>query len=357
MFKLKEYNDCEQIYSLNDRHSGLNAIIAIHNTTLGPAIGGCRLIDASNEDKALPIVMKLAKSMTYKSVMAHVNYGGGKSIIVKPKGHFDRKILFKTFGKFVNSLGGKYITAIDSGSTMKDMDIVSQQTPYVTGYTQQNNNEVLDPSYYTAQGVLASLFSAMKYRYNSVDLSERKILVKGIGNVGYHLVKLLYMHNAKTFVSDIDVEKCKRCESEFQSTIINPENIFNSSYDIICPCDIECTVTEANIQSINTSVLVGATNNQLENDNLAEKLARKKILYCPDYIVNSGGLIYVTKLYENKSLTNIMNEIKKLADTTEEVLKYADTKHLSTKAAADEIAERRIEHFKLHNLIKESVQA
>lgn len=340
-FELKESSQCEQIYSFYDRDSGLKAIIAIHNTSLGPAIGGCRMIDYISEDHALNDVINLAKSMTYKAVMAGVKYGGGKSVIINSKKKVSREALFTVFGKLVDKLQGRYITAIDSGTTMEDMEIVSRQTKYVTGYEHQNKG-LLDPSYYTAHGVIQSLYAAIKYKYNSTKLIGKKILIKGVGNVGYNLAKFLYAENANLFICDIDIAKCKKCEYEFNATIVKPNEIFNYSYDIICPCDTGYTVTEQNINDIRTNILIGATNNQLENDALADELTKRNILYCPDYVVNSGGLIYVTELYENNPTRDIMNKIRKLTVITEQVLRYAYSEKISTKAAADKIVENRL---------------
>jgi leucine dehydrogenase len=342
IFKLEKNSQCEKIYSLNNENPDFKAIIAIHSTRLGPAIGGCRMIDYINEDEALADAIRLAKSMTYKSAMAGIQYGGGKSVIIKPKNSFNKNDLFVAFGNFVNSLEGKYITAIDSGTTMDDMKVVSHYTPYVTGYTNQTNS-LLNPSYYTAHGVLQSIYASINHKYNSQDLKGKKILIKGIGNVGYYLAKFLHQKEVKLFVSDIDIKKSKKCEDEFNANIIHSEEVYNYNYNIICPCDTSYTITEKNISSIKTDIIVGATNNQLENDDLAHELAKQGILYCPDYVANSGGLIYVTELYTKKSTTNIMNKIKNIASATEKILQYADSQKISTKEAADQIAERRIE--------------
>lgn len=341
LLEFKKEESCEQIYSLYDRKSGLKAIIAIHNTALGAAIGGCRMMDYISENEALADVTRLAKNMTYKSAMAGVKYGGGKSVILKPKNSLDRKLLFTTFGKFINKLQGQYITAIDSGTTLDDMEIISHQTPYVTGYAYQIKR-LINPAYYTALGVLQSLYAAIAYKYNCFDLIGKKILIKGVGNVGYCLAKLLHKQNIKLFISDLDIQKAKRYENELKATFVDPDAIFNNNYNIVCPCDTEFTVTEKNILSIKTDILLGATNNQLEHDYLADELANKGILYCPDYVVNSGGLIYVAALYEKKSTQDILDKIKKLSATTENILKYADTHQISTKASADKMAEEII---------------
>jgi leucine dehydrogenase len=167
-------------------------------------------------------------------------------------------------------------------------------------------------------------------------------LIKGVGNVGYCLAKLLHKQNVKLFITDLDIQKAKRYENELKATFVDPDAIFNNNYNIVCPCDTEFTVTEKNILSIKTDILLGATNNQLEHDYLADELANKGILYCPDYVVNSGGLIYVAALYEKKSTQDILDKIKKLYATTENILKYADTHQLSTKASADKMAEEII---------------
>lgn len=338
-FELKESSQCEQIYTLYDKSSGLMVAVALHTTRLGPTMGGCRMIDYIDEEEALADVTRLAKSMTYKSALAGIKYGGGKSVIIKPR-RFDRKKLFTTFGKFVDTLNGKYITAVDSGTSSDDMKTVACQTSYVTGYTHQAN--FINPSYCTAQGIFQSLCSTLAYKHGSCDFAGKKILIKGIGSVGYFLAKLLYEKNVKLFVSDIDIEKSKRCERELNAIVIKPENILDNRYDVISPCDTEFTVTRENVSFIKTDILIGATNNQLEYDDLAEELAINGVLYCPDYVVNAGGLICVASLYEKKSHHSIMHHIKNIALTTEQVLKYAETHHISTKVAADQIATEKL---------------
>lgn len=327
-------DDCENIYIFYDRKTSLQALIAINSTTLGPAIGGCRMIPYETEEEAFNDVTKLARSMTYKSAIAGIPYGGGKSVIIPPKGEYDRTPLFKAFGKLVNSLQGEYITAIDSGTNMQDMQVVSSMTPFVTGYNNQFNCK-FNPSYYTAIGVFEALIASAKYKYGNIDIAQRKVHVKGVGNVGRFMVEFLTKQGAEVYISDIDPKKISICSQETGAIPLVQGEKGTVKIDILCPCDVQPTVTENNIKDITADIIVGATNNQLEKDYLADELRAKGILYCPDYLANCGGLIYVTDLYERSSDGDIGKKLSVIQQTAQKIFQLADDRNISTKEATD----------------------
>lgn len=333
-FEKINQNDSENLYVVYDRKSSLQAIIAINSTTLGAAIGGCRMIPYKTDEEAFDDVTKLARSMTFKSAIAGICYGGGKSVIIPPKKEYDRASLFKAFGELVNSLQGKYITAIDSGTSMQDMQIVSTVTPFVTGYNNQKNCQ-FNPSYYTALGVLEALLASAEYKYGTSDIAQRKIHVKGIGNVGRFMVDFLIKKGAEVYISDIDSRKVSICSQETGAVPLVHSDGGNVRVDILCPCDVHPTVTEENVKDITANIIVGATNNQIKNDHLADELKAKDILYCPDYLANSGGLIYVTDLYDNSLAGNINDKLAKIRQTAHKIFQLAEKQNISTKEAAD----------------------
>lgn len=350
-FNKIKLTDSENVYVFYDRAAEVRAIIAIHSTALGPAIGGCRMIPYSTEEEALDDVSRLARSMTYKCALANVNYGGGKSVILASELSYDRAELFRTFGRFVNSLGGRYITAIDSGTTMEDMKVVAGVTAYVTGYNDQAHCSS-NPSYYTARGVMESLLATVEFKYRHNNLREKKVLVKGVGSVGSFMVKFLKERGAEIYITDIDTQKIQACSQATGATPITVKEMYSLDLDILCPCDVDHTITKDNIRDISAKIIVGATNNQLETDLLAQNLLMKGILYCPDYVANSGGLIYVTDLYEGNSLGEINQKLSEIRKTTMKVLDLAKEKKISTKKAADLLAETKIKESRSQDLRK-----
>lgn len=346
--------DSENVYIFYDRAADVRAIIAIHSTALGPAIGGCRMLPYGTEEEALDDVSRLARSMTYKSALANVNYGGGKSVILASESDQDRSQIFRAFGRFVDSLSGNYITAIDSGTTMEDMKTVSSVTSYVTGYNDQKHNDqnncFSNPSYYTAKGVMESLLAAVEFKHGCNNLHDKKIFVKGVGSVGSFMVKFLKERGAEVYITDIDTQKVKTCSQKMGAIPLMAKDMYSLDFDILCPCDVNYTITEDNIRNISANIIVGATNNQLETDSLAQDLLMRDILYCPDYVANSGGLMYVTDLYEGNPLEGINQKLNGIHDTTMEVFRLSERNKISTKEAADLLAETKIKESSVQNL-------
>lgn len=325
-------------------------IISIDSTTKGPAVGGCRFINYESLEHAKKDALNLSKSMTFKASGANINYGGGKSVIYRKNKDIitntQRDQIIEFFAQCVNSLNGRYITAIDSGTDVFDMEKISKITPYVTGYKNQTEYDI-NPSYFTAIGVI----NAINKGYSKLNLSfdESNILVKGVGNVGLFLVDYLTKKNANIFVIEKDAKKAEKYINQYNYKIISNNDIANYQFDLFAPCDIGPSITNDNIDSLNVKLIAGAANNQLESDEIGLKLKQKNILYCPDYIINSGGLISITAIYENPNMT--ISEIEKLLnnipDTLEEIFRISDLYNISTKNASDIIALERLKNVKI----------
>ena len=290
MFDKIEHAHLSELHFKCDETSQLKSIIAIHNTKLGPALGGCRCIEYDSEDSAVDDVIRLAKGMSYKAALAGVPQGGGKAVIMKPKHIDNRQALYQSFGRFVNELGGRYITAVDSGTNLEDMDQVSKVTPHVSG----SNQDGLDPSPITALGVFAGIQAAVKHQLNRDDLKDIHVAIQGIGNVGYELADLLYKAGARLTLADINAEKLQRSKVRFNANVVAPEEIYAVPCDVFAPCGLGAIINDQTINQLQCSVVAGSANNQLAEPHHGDTLHQKEILYAPDYVINAGGLIQVS---------------------------------------------------------------
>ncbi len=316
MFEQMSKMGLQEIHFKRDEQSGLCAIIAVHNLNLGDGLGGCRFIEYPSTELAIKDAMRLAQGMSYKSALAGLSQGGAKSVIVKPKKIHDRTKLFEAFGDFVNEMGGRYITAVDSGTKSSDMDIIASKTKFVTSTSQMG-----DPSLYTAQGVFECIKTCLTLVKNLPnDLSATKIAVQGLGNVGYILCKLLSQAGATLFVSDIDTEKVDQCCREFSATSVKPEDIYTLNCDVFSPCGLGGILNEKNIKKLNCKAVIGSANNQLNELKDGESLHEKGILYAPDYLVNSGGLIFVSLKYQGHDEATISKRILNIPKKLEEII-------------------------------------
>ena len=305
----------------HDRDSQLTAIIAIHNTHNGPALGGCRFIPYDTFDQALIDAARLAHSMSLKAAISKLPFGGGKAVIMRPPEPFDRQALFKAFGAFVQELGGRYITAEDSGTTVDDMDNIHATTQFVTGcsmYTTQHK----DPSPLTALGVRRAMESASQFHLDK-PISDCHIAIKGVGNVGYHLAKECAQLGAQLSIADIDTNRCQQIAKEFNTKIINTEEIHALPCDIYAPCALSNAVTNDNIHQLQCKIIAGAANNQLEDDALAKTLAKQNILYLPDFMINAGGLIHVAGQFNGESEQQTDTKVSQIYNTTQTILSRA----------------------------------
>jgi leucine dehydrogenase len=291
--KLSKY-DFGEVHLKLDKSTHLQAIVAIHDSRLGPALGGCRFIEYDSDDAAITDALRLARGMTYKAALAGLAHGGGKSVIVKPKRHFDRVALFRAFGRFIEDLRGHYITAEDSGTGLEDMEIVRTQTKWVTGIDPSHGGSG-DPSPFTALGVRRGIEACVKFKLGKDDLKGVHVAVQGVGHVGYHLCKELHAAGAKLTVADVDRLKSERATREFGAAVTGIDEVAGVDCDVFAPCALGAGLNDNTIPLLKAKIVAGAANNQLAEPRHGDDLYARGILYAPDYAINAGGLVNVAQ--------------------------------------------------------------
>ncbi|HTA63335.1 MAG TPA: Glu/Leu/Phe/Val dehydrogenase [Bacteroidia bacterium] len=340
--RMLEYNH-EQLVFCNDNETGLKAIVAVHNTILGPSLGGTRFWNYNNETEALIDVLRLSRGMTYKSAVAGINLGGGKAVIIGDPKKIKSEALLRRFGKFINTLGGKYITAEDVGVNTRDMEIIHNETEFVAGLPVSMGGGG-DPSPVTAYGVYVSMKAAAKEAYGNDSLAGKKVLVQGLGNVGMHLVEHLAKEKAILSVYDISEERVKIAVEKHGAKATTPDKMFDLDIDIYAPCALGATVNDDTLAKLKCSIICGAANNQLADEKVHGEIVTKKgILYAPDFVVNSGGIINVYYELDGYVRERAMAHAEKIYDTTWNIIQTAKTEKIPTYMAANRIAEQRIE--------------
>jgi len=332
----------EQVSYMYDPDSGYRGIIAIHNTTLGPALGGTRLWDYESEEEALIDVLRLSRGMTYKAAVAGLNLGGGKSVILGDSKATDREGLFRAHGKHVELMRGRYITAEDVGTSPQDMDYVRQETDYVVGLEDRSG----DPSPVTAFGVYRGMKACGQFKYGEESLAGKKVAVQGIGHVGYYLCKYLHEEGATVIVSDIDREKVDRVVQEFGATPVGEKEIYGADADIFAPCALGAVVNDDTIDALKVDIIAGGANNQLAEDRHGDALDARGIIYAPDYVVNSGGLINVNAELAGWTMEQAHAKAGEIHDTVYHLLEISRDEGIPSYKAARRLAQRRIEEAK-----------
>jgi leucine dehydrogenase len=333
----------EQIVFCQDERSGLRAIIAVHNTILGPSLGGTRMWSYKSEAEAIKDVLRLSRGMTYKSAISGLNLGGGKAVIIGDARKDKSEALFRRFGKFVDSLGGKYITAEDVGISPRDISYVAMETDHVAGLPIAQGGSG-DPSPLTAQGVYMGMKGAAKFAYGSDSLAGKKVAVQGVGHVGAYLVEKLVKEGAKVTITDIHEDSIQALTSKFSLDVVKPENIYDVDMDIYAPCALGATVNDETIHKLKCSIIAGAANNQLAQEEVHGKiLLEKGIVYAPDFLVNAGGIINCYAEVAGFDSDWSMDETEKIYLTTQEILKKSRDENIPTYLAANRMAEARIE--------------
>lgn len=341
IFSNIQFLDHEQIVFCNDADSGLKAIIAIHDTTLGPALGGTRLLPYSSEEDAIYDVLRLSRGMTYKSACAGLPLGGGKGVIIADPAK-KTEALFRAYGRFVASLGGRYITAEDMNTSVSNMDQVRLETKYVTGVSPALGGSG-DPSIMTALGTFCGIMASVKYRLGKHDLNGLKIGVQGVGAVGKILCKMLHEKGAKLFVQDIDDLKLKEMHTLYNATILTESELYRHELDVYAPCARGATLNDTHIQLLKAKVVAGCANNQLEDEvKHANMLKELKILYAPDFVINAGGIINVANELSGYNLEKVQHEVTRIASTLETIFIEADKNGVTTQVSANLFAENRI---------------
>lgn len=333
----------EQLLFCNDNATGLKAIIAIHNTVLGPSLGGTRMWNYKNEMEALNDVLRLSRGMTYKSSVAGLNLGGGKAVIIGDPRQIKNEALLRRFGKFVDSLGGKYITAEDVAMTSRDMEIIKMETDFVSGLP-ENMGGSGDPSPVTAYGVYVSMKASAREVWGSDSLAGKKVLVQGIGHVGEVLVDHLTKDGAKVYINDISEERLKSAAAKYKAEVVSADTMFDLDIDIYAPCALGATVNDDTLGRLKCKIICGAANNQLADEKIhGEAVGKQGILYAPDYVVNAGGIINVYYELEGYNRERAMSHAEKIYGTTASIFAMAKSEGIPTYVAANRLAEQRIE--------------
>lgn len=342
VFGQVSFDNHEQIVFCHDKDSGLKAIIGVHNTTLGPALGGTRMWKYNNEWEALNDVLRLSRGMTYKSAISGLDLGGGKAVIIGDSKVDKNPAMIKKFGEFIHSLSGKYITAEDVGTTTEDMDLIHTVTPHVTGISESKGGSG-NPSPVTAYGVFMGLKASVKHQFGSDTVAGKKVLVQGIGHVGETLVKHLVEEGAIVTITDINEQRVNDVAAKYGVATYMGEDPYSLDVDVYAPCALGATVNDQTIGRLKAKVIAGAANNQLANEDTHGLMVREKgILYAPDFLINAGGIINVYGEIVKYSEGEAMRRTENIYNTTLEIFSLADSKNITTLQAAKEIAELRI---------------
>ena len=328
----------EQLVLCSDPSVGYRGIIAIHSTTLGPALGGTRFWKYDNDDAAVTDALRLARGMTYKNAVAGLNLGGGKSVIIGDNRTTHREMIFRAHGRFVESLGGRYITAEDVGTSTKDMDYVHMETGHVAGLAGKSG----DPSPVTAHGVFRAVQASANRRWGSDSLEGKTVTIQGCGNVGRYLAKELHEAGARLIVSDIDAAKTRRVAEMTGATVVEGDAIFTADADIFSPCALGGIINDQTIPKLKVQVVAGGANNQLLEERHGDILADRGILYAPDYVANAGGVINVYGEISGWDAQRALDKADDIYDTVLKIFDIAESNHIPTYEAADRLAEQRL---------------
>lgn len=339
IFNYAEQLDYGKFHIKIDPKTGLRAIIAIHSTKRGPALGGCRLIEYPSIGAAFNDAIRLGHGMTYKAAISNLPLGGGKGVLLKPAKIHDRQAYFEAFGEFVDSLNGEYITALDSGTSIADMDVIATKTRYVTGMTSEDG----DPSPHTALGVRLGIEAAVKFKLKRDHLKGIRIAVQGMGHVGYALCKELISLGAIVIACDADEARIEKCAKELNIETVSPENIYDVDCDVFAPCALGGILNETTIPRLTASIVAGGANNQLQKPEQGEMLHLRGILYAPDYAVNAGGLIFAYAQYMHTSLQAAQTNIGHIYHILTTIFDRSKAENCPTSYIADKIAAEQLE--------------
>lgn len=335
----------EEVVFFQDKSCGLKAIVGIHDTTLGPALGGTRLWPYASEEDALIDVLRLSRGMTYKNAISGLNLGGGKAVIIAdPKNK--NEALFRSFGRFIESLNGRYITAEDVNTNVEDIEHIFTETNHVTGVAQQNGGSG-NPSPYTALGVFRGIEASVTKAFGSRSLKGKTISIQGVGSVGFELAKLLVEAGANIVYTDVNERGIQRMKEAFPTAkYVAPNEIFSAACDVYAPCALGASINDETIPQLKAKIVCGAANNQLKEDRHGLILKEKGILYAPDYLVNAGGVMNVSIEFEGWADSKSRRMVDTIYEKTLEVFKISDDQNIPVNKAADVMAEKRIESMK-----------
>lgn len=338
--KLEEYR-YEQVVFCHDKSTGLKAIIVIHNTTLGPALGGCRMYPYGSEDEAVTDALRLARGMTYKAAASGLNLGGGKSVIIGDPHREKSEALFRSFGRYIETLGGRYITAEDVGTSPADMANIHVETSFVAGVDKTYGGSG-DPSPFTALGVFEGMKACAEEKFGTDSLEGRTVAVQGLGHVGYHLCRMLDEAGANLVVADMRRENAERAVREFGAKAVGPEEVLSVDCDVFAPCALGGVLNDDSVPRLKCEIIAGAANNVLLEPRHGEMLAGRGILYAPDYVINAGGIINVADELEGYNEQRATRRVRGIGDSIKAIVEISKRDGTTTHAAADTLALERI---------------
>lgn len=342
IFNALESMGHEQVVVCSNPDVGLKAIIAVHNTTLGPALGGTRMWMYKNEQEALRDVLRLSRGMTYKAAISGLNLGGGKAVIIGDPHTQKTEALFRSFGRFVDSLGGRYITAEDVGMSVQNMEWIYSETKFVTGISESLGGSG-NPSPVTAFGVYMGAKAAAQKAYGSDSLAGKRVVVQGAGNVASYFAEHCAKEGAKVFVTDIYTKKAEALAKKIGATLVDPDSIYGLDMDIFAPCALGGVVNDDTIDQFKCAIIAGGANNILDNEDVhGQMLMDRGIIYAPDYVINAGGIINISSELEGYNRQQALNQTEKIYDTTLNVLEYSEEHGIPSHKASNELAEKRI---------------
>ena len=333
----------EQLVFCHEMATGLRAVIAIHNTICGPALGGCRMWPFDSDEEAIEDAMRLSRGMTYKNAAAGLNLGGGEAVIIGDPNKDKSEALFRTFGRFVQSLGGRYITTEDVGTSVEDMEYIKMETDYVSGLPMQFGGSG-DPSPFTALGTYEGIRASVKYHLKKKNLKEIRIAVQGVGHVGYQLCELLHEAGARLIVTDIFEDKIEKVVNDFGAKAVQGDEIYTVDAEVFAPCALGAIVNDDTIERMKFKIIAGGANNQLLDEHIhSRKLKKKNILYAPDYLINAGGVINVFfEVIKEYNKDRVTKKVKNIYNILMDVYRMANDDNITTVEAAARLAERRI---------------
>lgn len=333
--------DYEQLVFCQDKNSGLKAIIAIHDTTLGPALGGTRMWTYESEEEAIEDALRLAKGMTYKNAAAGLNLGGGKAVIIGDPKKDKNPEMFRAFGRYIQGLNGRYITAEDVGTTVQDMDLIHMETDFVTGISPEFGSSG-NPSPVTAYGIYNGIKAAAMEAYGDNALEGKTIAVQGVGNVAFTLCEYLHEEGANLIVTDINQEAVQRAVDAFGAKSVAPDEIYGVDCDIYAPCALGATINDETIPQLKAKVIAGSANNQLKTAEHGDIIHEKGIVYAPDYVINSGGVINVADELNGYNASRAKKNVDAIYDNLLTIFEISRRDNVPTYVAADRMAEERI---------------
>lgn len=346
VFDARDFDGHEQVAFFRDAEAGLKAIIAIHNTNRGPSLGGCRMWPYNSTEDALRDVLRLSRGMTYKCAVSNLDLGGGKSVIIGNPRTEKSEALLLAMGRAVDRMGGRYIAAEDSGTSVEDIKVIGRETPHVAGIVEKRTGSggmrSGDPSPATAYGTFVGMRAAIKHKLGREDFDGVRVAIQGVGNVGFRLARQLHEAGAKLWVTDIYEENVKRATDELGAIAVAPDDIYGLDVDVFAPCALGAVINDLTIPQLHARIIAGASNNQLSEDRHGTELMERGVLYAPDYVINAGGIIDVS--YEHSGTFDrdaAVKHIEGIFDTLMEIFERASQDGLPTNLVADQVAEER----------------